>query len=375
MKPLPSPLDVIQAVREAGPWRPEQILPFEATEDDCAAALRGIQGDPVGQAALLAFEERLERLTGMPHAVAVSSGTAALQLALLAVGVGPGDQVLVPALTFAGAAAAVVHCGATPRFIDCLSKPYGAVAWFKLDRHLRGLPAGELATIRALVAVDLFGQPCVTAELRTLCDGFGIALVEDAAQALGAVDMGRLARVATLSFNNNKIVTTTGGGAVLAASWEVANRVRHLATTARVERPFLYEYDDVGYNYRLSNLLAAMALPQLDRLERTVGKKHALAGRYHRALAGRDGFSFVEQAAQGNAWLNAVLVDPPHDKGAPRDAVLRALAEHGMNARAIFTPLHMLEPYRAYPRQPNLDVAEDLFYRTVCLPSGVDPWA
>lgn len=375
MKPLPSYRDVLWAVHAARPWHPSAILPFEATEDDCAAALRGIQSDPVGHGALKAFEEGLQRVCGLPYAVAVSSGTAALELALRAVGVGPGDEVIVPALTFAGAAAAVIHCGATPRFVDCVSVPFGAIAWFKLDRHLRGLRPDILAKIKAVMVVDLLGQPSMTPELRQLCDAFHFAVVEDGAQALGAVGLGRWSHVTTLSFNNNKVVTTTGGGAVLTADAGIAERARHLATTARVERPFLYEYDDIGFNYRLSNLLAAMALPQLDRLERTIGKKHALAARYHRAFSGLDGLGFVEQPSAGNAWLNAVLINPPHEKGARRDTVMAALAGRKIGCRALFTPLHMVEPFKACPRQPNLETAEELFYRAVCLPSGVDPWA
>jgi perosamine synthetase len=375
VKPIPSYQDVLWAVHEARPWRPSAILPFEATEDDCAAALRTIQDDPIGRTALRTFEECLQRISGLPCAVAVSSGTAALELALRAVGVKPGDEVIIPALTFAGAAAAVMHCGATPRFVDCLSVPFGAIAWFKLDRHLRSLPSITLAKIKAVMVVDLLGHPCVTPELRELCDAFHFALVEDGAAALGAVGLGRWADVATLSFNNNKIVTTTGGGAVLTADEGLARRVRHLATTARVERPFLYEYDDIGFNYRLSNLLAAMALPQLDRLESTVGKKHGLAARYSRAFSGLPDFTFVEQPSAGNAWLNAVLVDPPHEKGARRDAVMKGLAARKIGCRALFTPLHMVGPYKDCPRQPNLETAEELFYRAVCLPSGVDPWA
>lgn len=365
--------DVLWAVHGARPWRPEVILPFEATEDDCAAALRGIQNDPIGRAALDAFEARLARITGLPYVVAVSSGTAALELALRAVGVGPGDEVIIPALTFSGAAAAVMHCGATPRFVDCIASPFGAIAWFKLDRHLRTL--ASLATIKAVIAVDMLGHPCVTPELKVLCDTFGLALVEDGAQALGSIGMGSMATISTLSFNNNKIVTTTGGGAVLTKDEALAARVRHLATTARVTRPFLYEYDDVGFNYRLSNLLASMALPQLDRLEQTIGKKHGLTARYARAFSETPGLTFVSQPSTANGWLNAVLVEPPHEKGAVRLKVMGALQEKGINCRALFTPLHMVGPYTKCPRQPNLEMAEELFHRAICLPSGVDPWA
>lgn len=364
---------MLWAVHEASPWRPDVILPFEATEDDCAAALRGIQNDPIGHVALRAFEAQLARITGLPHVVAVSSGTAALELALRAVGVGPGDEVIIPTLTFSGAAAAVVHCGATPRFVDCISEPFGAIAWFKLDRHLRSLPAGSHGRIKAVIAVDMLGQPCVTTELRVLCDVFHLALVEDGAQALGTVGMGQHATITTLSFNNNKIVTTTGGGAVLTTDEALSARVRHLSTTARVERPFLYEYDAVGFNYRLSNLLASMALPQLDRLERIIGKKQGLSARYSRAFRGRPGFTFVQQPSTANAWLNAVLVDPPHEKGQIRSEMMKALQAKGVTCRALFTPLHMVGPYTSCPRQPNMETAEDLFYRAICLPSGVNP--
>lgn len=375
MRPLPSPLNVVQAVRGAKPWQPEKLLPFEATEDDCAAALRCIQDDPIGQDALRAFEERLERITGLLYAVGVSSGTAALELALRAVGVGsePDHQVVLPAMTFAGAASAVRHCGATPMFVDCLYSPFGAIAWFKLDRYLRSLATP--GSVKAVVAVDLLGQPCVTPELRILCDEFGLALIEDAAQALGSVGAGRFARLAILSFNNNKIVTTTGGGAVLAQDYRLAEKVRHLATTARLPSPYHYDYDEVGFNYRLPNLLAAIGVPQLDRIDRTVAKKRALSWRYEEALRRAEGFKFVSHPTTSNAWLNCVLVDPPHNKGLARDFLLEQLTTAGLGCRAMFTPLHMVEPYSGYPRQRDLGIAEDIFYRAVCLPSGVDPWA
>jgi perosamine synthetase len=372
MKPFPSPLDVVQAVRDVRPWRRQVMLPFEANEDDCAAALRCVQDEPVGQGGLLAFERGLERATGLPCAVGVASGTAALELALRAVGVGPGDQVIVPAMTFAGAAAAVIHCGATPRFVDCLYSPPGAIAWFKLDRHLRILSGRERLSIKAVVTVDLFGQPSVTPELANLCEEFGLAVVEDAAQALGS-EIGRNARVATLSFNCNKIVTTTGGGAVLTSDPELAERVRHLATTARRPSEHHYDYDEVGHNYRLSNVLATLGLSQLGRLDEIKRKKHALAVRYSAALRRVAGYKFVEHPANSNAWLNCVLVDPPHDDGAIRDDALEALSKAGLGCRALFTPLHMVEPYKHCPRQRDLGIAEDLFYRAVCLPSGVEP--
>jgi perosamine synthetase len=360
-------------VDRASPWRPQSLLPFEASEHDAGAALRCLQDDPVGHGCVDAFEAGLARATGLPHAVAVSSGTAALEVALKVVGVRPGDEVLVPAMTFAGAASAVLHVGATPRFIDCHYDPLGKVVSFKLDRHLRGLPAAARGKVKALVAVDLLGQPSVDGHLKVLCDEFGIAIVEDAAQALGSVGIGRFAKVATLSFNNNKIITTTSGGAVLTHDAELAARARHMSTTSKKPHEHHYDYDGVGHNYRLSNVLCSLGVAQLDRLEARVCRKMALHARYAAVAGMVPGATIVRHASGSNCWLNAVLLEPSRDAAKRRDAALGALTAAGIGCRAMFTPLHMVEPYEGFPRMPNLEVAEDIFNRAICLPSGVEP--
>lgn len=364
---------LVGMVDRASPWRPHSLLPFEANEDDAGAALRCLQDDPVGHGCVDAFEAGLCAATGLAHAVAVSSGTAALEIALEVVGVRPGDEVLVPALTFAGAASAVVHVGATPRFIDCHNDPLGAVACFKLDRYLRSLPAETRQRIKALIAVDLLGQPCVDGHLKVLCDEFGIAIVEDAAQALGSVGIGRFSKIVTLSFNNNKIVTTTAGGAVLTRDAEVAARARHMSRTSKKPSEHHYDYDGVGRNYRLSNVLSSLGVAQLPRLEGRVGRKMALHNRYAIEASTVRGATVVHQSPASNCWLNAVLLEPTIDAAQRRDAAMKALSSAGFGCRALFTPLHMVEPYEGFPRMPNLGVAEDIFNRAICLPSGVEP--
>lgn len=364
---------LVGMVDRASPWRPHSLLPFEASEDDAGAALRCLQDDPVGHGCADAFEAGLAAATGLAHVVAVSSGTAALEIALKVVGVAPGDEVLIPALTFVGAAAAVLHVGATPRLIDCHSDPLGAVTCFKLDRYLRSLPAETRRRIKALIAVDLLGQPCVDGHLKVLCDEFGIAIVEDAAQALGSVGIGRYAKIATLSFNNNKIVTTTGGGAVLTRDAGVAARARHMSTTAKKPSEHHYDYDGVGHNYRLPNVLCSLGVAQLPRLEARVGRKMALHTRYAMEASLVRGASIVRHSPASNCWLNVVLLEPTVDAAQRRDAALKALSSAGIGCRALFTPLHMVEPYEGFPRMPNLGVAEDMFNRAICLPSGVEP--
>jgi perosamine synthetase len=241
-----------------------------------------------------------------------------------------------------------------------------------LDRHLRAL-GEDRRRIKAVIVADLLGHVGVTPELSLLCEEFGLKLIEDGAQALGSMTAGFQADVMTLSFNNNKIVTTTGGGAVLTNDAELAERVRHLATTAKKDHPHRYDYDAVGHNYRLPNVLAAIGVPQLARLEQIIARKHRLHQRYVAAFTNVSGFKLVSHGVSSNAWLNCVLVDPPHGNGTVRDMMLAALTRAGFGCRAMFTPMHMLEPYKGCPRQDDLGIAEEIFYRAVCLPSGVEP--
>jgi dTDP-4-amino-4,6-dideoxygalactose transaminase len=315
---------------------------------------------------LVAFEHELAAQVGA-HVTALASGTAALHLALEAVGVGPGDDVLVSTLTFAAPAFACTYLGARPVFVDAEPGTW-QIDPVLLDEYL------SAATLRprAVVVVDLYGQPADHTVIAEVCARHGVAVVEDAAEALGSSLHGRAAgsfgAAAALSFNGNKIVTTGGGGALVSGDPAVADRARHLGTQAR--QPVAhYEHHEVGYNYRLSNLLAAVGRGQLRSLPHRIERRRRAHQRYRDHLAAAGGVSFQQQVtgADWNHWLTTVELDPAH--GWQRDAVLEALRNAGIEARPGFMPMH-LQPVFADAARVRGEVAARHFERSISLPSG-----
>lgn len=327
------------------------------------------------------FERVLEEVTGLPHAVAVSNGTAALHMACLLAGVRPGDEVLCPALTFVATANAVSHAGAQPHFVDADAGTL-AVDPAALDAHLTGV--AELrdgvcmnratgAVIRALAVTHVFGFPADMAGLIAVARRWNLAVVEDAAEALGSyrdgVHVGGDGLLSTLSFNGNKIVTTGGGGAILTRDPALAARAKHLTTTARRGSGWVYDHDEVGWNYRLPNLNAALGVAQLERLDDMLARKRTLADRYAEALAKVEGVSPLLPPAgtRPNNWLNGLILDRP-DR-AVRDDLLDRLNAAGIQARPIWTLMHRLPMYADCPRAP-LAGAERLEASVINLPSS-----
>jgi dTDP-4-amino-4,6-dideoxygalactose transaminase len=318
-----------------------------------------------------AFERELGERVGVEHAVALSSGTAALHLGLLLVGVGPGDEVLVPSFTFVATAAAVTYLGASPVFVDCTSSNWtldpDLVAAELADRARHGrLPA-------AVVTVDLYGQSAHYDALVPLCEEYEIPLIEDAAEALGATYRGRPAgsfgAAGVFSFNGNKIITTSGGGMLVASSAELVDRARHLATQARDPFPH-YEHSVVGYNYRISNLLAALGRAQLGGLDSRIERRRTINDRYRRALAAVPGIEFMPIADYGepNWWLTCILVDP-EEFGADREQIRLALESEDIESRPTWKPLHLQPVFEGVPIVGGTACAT-IFDRGLCLPTG-----
>jgi dTDP-4-amino-4,6-dideoxygalactose transaminase len=330
-------------------------------------ALRSGWVAPVGPD-LTEFEREIARRCATAHAVGVSSGTAALHLALLALGVGPGQAVVVPTLTFAATANAVVYTGAEPVFVD--SEPGGGnadpdlVARAVADLRREGRPVG------AIVPVDLFGA--VADHDAYAAAAPGVPLVEDAAEALGAHREGRPAgsfgRAAALSFNGNKILTTSGGGMLVTDDEALAERCRHLASQAR-EPVAHYEHRDVGYNYRLSNLLAALGRGQLTRLDEMIDRRRRLRETYLKLFAAVPGTRLLGEGDAGaNCWLTTLVVEPAQAGWAAAD--LGAwLAERDIETRPIWKPMHC-QPVYADRRAWLTGVADRLFDTGLNLPSG-----
>jgi perosamine synthetase len=329
------------------------------------------------------FERDLAALTGAKHAVAVVNGTAALHLALLLVGVRPGDEVVVPTLTFVATANAVAYCGALPHFAEAAFPSLGLDP-DKLDRHLADILESDSGhkinrltgrPVAAVVVMHAFGHPAEIEHLVEVCARHGLPLVEDAAEALGSTWRGRhcgtFGTVGTLSFNGNKVVTTGGGGAVLTNDLAIGKRAKHLSTTAKVAHPWLYEHDEVGFNYRLPNLNAALGCAQLEQLPRFVTEKRRLAAAYARAFASVERVAFVSEPPGGcsNYWLNAILLEASESL-ATRDAVLERLNGANFMARPAWTLIHRLVPYASAPRMVDLSVSERIEQTLINLPSS-----
>jgi dTDP-4-amino-4,6-dideoxygalactose transaminase len=313
-----------------------------------------------------AFEVELAEVTGRAHGVALSSGTAALHLALLLNGVGPGDRVLVSTLTFSATVNAIRYVGAEPVFVD------SDIRTWNMDP---GLLAEVLAVGRysACLPVDIYGQCADYTAIEPLCEEAGVPIIEDAAEALGASWDGRPAGsfggVAALSFNGNKIVTTSGGGALVTDLAEWAERARFLATQARDPAPH-YEHSEIGYNYRMSNLLAALGRSQLADLERRVEVRREHNAAYRDGLSGLPGVEFMPEAASSRStfWLTCLTIDPA-EAGVDRDRVRRHLESLDIESRPAWKPMH-LQPVFAGCHSYGGEVAARLFDHGLCLPSG-----
>jgi dTDP-4-amino-4,6-dideoxygalactose transaminase len=318
-----------------------------------------------------AFEAEIAAVAGVEHAVALSSGTAAIHLALVVLGIGPGDEVACSDFTFAATANPIVYTGATPFFVDADDTTW-TIDPELLDRAISERRA-TAARVRAVIAVDLYGQCCDYDALREVCARHDVALVQDATESLGATYRGAPAggqgALAALSFNGNKIITTSGGGMLVSENRDWVEHARKLSTQAR-EPVAHYEHVEIGFNYRMSNILAALGRAQLESLPERVAAKRRIRDRYRELLDGVPGVSLIPEAPYGssNAWLTCIVVDPDAF-GADREAIRLALEAHDIEARPLWKPMH-LQPIFASHQSFGGDVSARLFERGLCLPSG-----
>ena len=329
------------------------------------------------------FETDLAAYTGAKHAIAVVNGTAALHIALKLAGVGSNDEVLVPALTFVATANAISYCNAIPHFVDCAERTLGVDA-AKLRGYLNHhttQQAGQCVNrssgrvIRALVPMHTFGHPVDLDGVLAIAQDFNLALVEDAAESLGSYYHGRhtgtFGVLGTLSFNGNKTITTGGGGAILTNDFGCARHARHLTTTAKVPHAWDYLHDEIGYNYRMPNLNAAVGCAQLEQLPALLAAKRELFQRYHAAFAPVVGVSLMAEPeqCQSNYWLQTLVLDAAH---APqRDAILQATNAAGFQTRPAWKLLHQLAPFKDCPTM-NLEGAQSLAQRLINIPSSTN---
>jgi perosamine synthetase len=325
------------------------------------------------------IERDLEAITGAARAVAVSSGTGALQIGLSIAGVETGDEVLLPTLTFVGTANAICHAGAIPHFVD--SDPQRlAVDPKKLHQYLKRIAERQNGKtinrqtgrpISALIVVHIFGHPADIVALQLVADEFGITIVEDAAESLGSTigerHTGTFGQVSALSFNGNKVVTTGGGGAILSMDTDIGDRAKHLTTTARVSAGWEFDHDEIGWNFRMPNLNAALGCAQLEHLQDALARKRRLAARYANAFADVPNVSIISEptGCRSNFWLNAIMVDNRET----RNAVLEASNAAGFMARPCWRLMHTLPMFTSCPRD-DLSMSEHLVNCLVNLPSS-----
>ncbi len=324
---------------------------------------------PVGPD-LDAFEAEMVQRVGVTYAVALSSGTAALHLGLLAVGVRPGDVVLTSSMTFAATANAITYVGAEPYFVDSARETGNVDVSLLADAAKQVRASGR--PIGALVPVDLFGKCADMDALTALAGELDVPLLVDAAESMGASFRGRAAgsfgAASVLSFNGNKIMTTSGGGMLMTDDAEIATRVRYLSTQARQPVPH-YEHTDIGYNYRLSNILAALGRAQLGRLDQMVARRREIRESYRSLFADIDGVTVFGGADDGadNCWLTSVVV---YDRAGWSPAQLSAyLDRRDIESRPLWKPMHMQPVFAEAPRLVNGN-AEWLFQHGLTLPSG-----
>jgi dTDP-4-amino-4,6-dideoxygalactose transaminase len=354
------------------------LSPPDVGSQEQAAVLRALQSGwvaPLGPE-VNAFEAELAAATGRLHAVALSSGTAALHLALLNLGVGPGDIVVTATMTFAATANAIVYTGARPVFVDC-DETGGLSPHLLADAIDDQLKHG--ASVKAVLPVDLLGKVADYAAIERVAADRGIPVLSDAAESLGARrdarPAGSFGHAAAVSFNGNKVMTTSGGGALLTDDADTARRARYLAAQAR--QPVLhYEHTEIGYNYRLSNLLAALGRAQLARLGAMIERRRQLRLAYRALFAsvpgvkvfgGEDG-SAQDGPDRDNFWLTSILVDAG-SAGWSGQQLIRALAEADIEARPLWKPMHAQPVYAQ--AASYLDGTSDLLFRQgVSLPSG-----
>lgn len=318
-----------------------------------------------------AFEKEFCEVVGCRYAVAVASGTAAIHLGLILLGVSTGDEVLVSTLTFAASVNPIIYQGGTPVFIDSERSSWNMDPQLLADTLKERARRNRLP--KAVVVVHLYGQSADMGPMREVCDRYEVPILEDAAEALGATYHGKspgtLGKVGAFSFNGNKIITTSGGGMLVSDDKRLVDHARKLATQARDPAPH-YQHSEIGYNYRLSNVSAAIGRGQLRVLEDRVQARRRNFEFYHQALKDLPGIEFMPEAPWGRhtRWLTCITIDP--DKfGATREDVRLALEAANIESRPVWKPMH-LQPVFAQYEAIGGSVAEDLFHRGLCLPSG-----
>lgn len=318
------------------------------------------------------FEEDLANYTGSKHVAALSSGTGALHLALIMLGVKPGDEVICQSMTFSASANPIAYLGAIPVFVDSEKETWNMCPVLLKAAIEDRIKQGKKP--KAIIPVHLYGMPAKMEQIMAVANEFDIPVIEDAAEALGSTlngkAMGTFGLMGVLSFNGNKIITTSGGGALISDNENYIKKSRFLATQARDEAPH-YQHSEIGYNYRMSNVCAAIGRGQMEVLDSRVAKRRANFELYKAFFAGYEGLTCVDepQGHYSNRWLSTVLVDPALTGGITREQIAANLALDNIESRPLWKPMH-LQPVFANSPYYGDGTAEELFKNGLCLPSG-----
>jgi pyridoxal phosphate-dependent aminotransferase EpsN len=322
-----------------------------------------------------AFEAGIAEYVGVNEAVAVSSGTAAIHLALLLLGVGKGDKVFCSSLTFIASANPIIYQGAEPVFIDSEPETWN-MSPHALERAFEDAIEDDTLP-KAVIVVNLYGQSAKMNEIISICNHYEVPIIEDAAESLGAMYKGKASgtfgKFGVFSFNGNKIITTSGGGMLVSNDREALQKARFLATQARDTAPH-YQHSQIGFNYRLSNILAGVGRAQLEVLEERIAARRAIFQRYYDELSNLSGFTFMPELKDtySNRWLTALTINEK-EAGISVTDILRALSEENIEARPVWKPLHLQPVFKEskyYPHNEQESVSEVLFNKGLCLPSG-----
>lgn len=318
------------------------------------------------------FEQDLSRYTGAGYVAALSSGTAALHLALILAGVQREDEVICQSMTFSASANPIAYLGATPVFIDSEEETWNMDPALLENAIKDRIAKGKKP--KAIIPVHLYGMPAKMDEIIHIADKYGIIVIEDAAEALGSTYKGRacgtLGQLGILSFNGNKIITTSGGGALVGKDAAIISKAKFLATQARDPAPH-YEHSHIGYNYRMSNICAGIGRGQMEVLDERVGQRRANYNYYVQHLATLPGVSFLAEPVDStsNRWLTTILIDPVKSNGVTRETVRLTLERENIESRPLWKPMHLQPVFASAPVYEN-GVSLRLFKDGLCLPSG-----
>ncbi|RZJ76863.1 MAG: pyridoxal phosphate-dependent aminotransferase [Flavobacterium sp.] len=320
------------------------------------------------------FEEDLEKYLGEDaHVGALSSGTAALHLGLIMLGVTAGDEVICQSMTFSASANPIMYLGATPVFVDSEEETWNicpkTLEEAIIDRKANG------KTPKAIIAVHLYGMPYKAEAIREIADKYRIPVLEDSAEALGSTYKGQkcgtFGDIGVLSFNGNKIITTSGGGAMVTKTKEAKDKAVFLSTQARDNAPH-YQHSEVGYNYRMSNICAGIGRGQMEVLDKHIGHRREMNAFYKELFADNDAVTVLTDPSNdyfSNHWLSAIVIDPAMSGGKTREDLRLELEKHNIESRPLWKPMHMQPVFEGYPSYGG-EVSERLFENGLCLPSG-----